>query len=118
MYTVNTSFFFCVHTLLLYKFVVGKALESCYPESSSSYDCKSDYIKRDLEQHTTKNRTLKIKKKTSARNSRKLKTKRTRKLLSNKKVSKNAATKVSESTLQILIINLNPHFFNCSTLEL
>ncbi|XP_011157538.2 uncharacterized protein LOC105194357 [Solenopsis invicta] len=72
-----------------------KVLESCYPESSSSYDCKSDYAKRDSKEYTTTNRVLKVKKKIL---SRKLKTATvtTRKLLGNKKALKNTATKVSE----------------------
>lgn len=72
---------------------IEKILESCYPESSGSCDCKSGYIKHDFEPNTTKYGTLKTEKKTSARTSRKLKTRRivrSLKLISSKKVSKNA----------------------------
>ncbi|XP_036143254.1 uncharacterized protein LOC114254525 isoform X2 [Monomorium pharaonis] len=73
-----------------------KPSESCYAESSSSYNSKSGDIKYDSEQRTIKKRTLKIKAKTSVRNSKNLKTwkiVRTWKLLDSKKVS-NKATKV------------------------
>lgn len=93
-----------------------KTLESCYPESSGSCDHKTGYIKRDFELYTTKDGILKTKK-TLARNSRKLKTRRiirSLKLLSRKKVSKNI--QISEGMLYInsicYILYLNPHFFN------
>jgi len=100
-----------VYTRCFYKFVGGKTLENCYPEFFGNCDHKSD-IKRDLKLHTTKDQILKTKKKT--KNSGKLKTTRTvrtLKLLSRKKVLNKAAAAVSESTLQILVEHLNPHFF-------
>ncbi|KYN44294.1 hypothetical protein ALC56_01265 [Trachymyrmex septentrionalis] len=81
---------------------IEKALKSSYSESSGSCNGQSNYIKHNFKLKTTKDQKSKTKKKTSARNLRKLKTTRivkTLKLRKNKKVSKKAATKVSERTV-------------------
>ncbi|XP_071650042.1 uncharacterized protein [Temnothorax longispinosus] len=75
------------------------ALESCYPESSSSCDRKSVYIKRNVKLYTPKERVPKTEKRTSARISKNLKTTktvRTLKLISSKKVPKNVVAEISE----------------------
>ncbi|XP_077275070.1 uncharacterized protein LOC143904336 isoform X2 [Temnothorax americanus] len=75
------------------------ALESCYPESSSSCDRKSVYVKRNVKLYTPKKRVPKIEKRTSARISKNLKTTktvRTLKLISSKKVPKNVVAEISE----------------------
>ncbi|XP_071570291.1 uncharacterized protein [Temnothorax nylanderi] len=75
------------------------ALESCYPESSSSCDRKSVYIKRNVKLYTPKERIPKTEKRTSARISKNLKTTktvRTLKLISSKKVPKNVVAEISE----------------------